>query len=366
MSRFIFSADWHCHPFRIASLDGGQDRLNDGLSAVRQILTAAQERRCPLVFGGDMKHLKGSWPLSALNGLLELFREFQDVPKLLLPGNHDGVAGGMSGLEAFRELPRVTVVTEPAILAFAGWGDGWERPMAYWPHQSNLDGLPAFLQEAKRAKARVLFAHAFLSGSQVGGSGLVLKEGVTLEQFGLSAPKGKVPIFEYGFFGDVHLRQELGKRSTSSVVWYAGSPYAQNWGETEPDKGCLLVDLDSGMVEPIPIQAPRFIVEDLSGNKGKNAALERELIADWRGHFVRLIVGPWADPALLERVREASGARTFEVIVKRAERATERRADLHAAMSQRELLSKYVAARPPAEGLDRKALLAAGERLLLN
>ena len=369
--RFLFTADWHVHPFRECSRDGGQDRLQDGLSAVRQLLQAARDRRCPLVVGGDVKHTPGHWILSVLNGLLALFEEFRAVPKVLIHGNHDGVAGGRSGLEIFRssDVLNCAVLSAPCVTTWGtldgGSGDG--TPVAIWPWQRSLDGLPAFLTQAKKAKARVLFAHAFLSGATVGPAEVRLAKGTSLEQFGLA---GKSPVFSWGLFGDVHKAQALpGNVAGVRGVWYPGSLYSQTWGERETDKGALDVDLDRGVAEIFPIRAPRFIVTDWSDIQDANRYLTANLSApgalfdSWRGNFVRLLVSPRVDGKLLEQVREASGARAFQVIVQRESRV-EQRVDVHAGLDPGELLSRYVQARPPGDGLDPRAILAAGQKLL--
>lgn len=363
MSRFLFVADFHVHPWRECSQDAGADRLADGLSCVRQILTEAQQRHnCCVVFGGDMKQTKGQWSVPVLNGLLGLFREFQDVDVFAISGNHDGTANGRSGLDVFSDQPNVHVFDAPMTDA-APWCAS--DTVAYWPWQSTLDGLPEFLQEAKRVKARVLVAHAFLSGAAVGPDAVRLKSEATLEQFGLA---GKGRCFDWGFFGDIHRQQMLGGKG-QATVWYAGSINCQNWGEREDGKGALFVDLDAGTVEPVPIQAPRFIVTDWSdvrdANKflAANLAKPGALFDSWKGNFVRLLVCPRVDGKLLEQTREASGARAFQVVIQREAR-TERRADVSAAMSHGELLENYVKARPPQDGLSAKAVLDAGRRLL--
>jgi DNA repair exonuclease SbcCD nuclease subunit len=364
MSRIIFTADWHIHPWRECSQDAGADRLADGLYCVRQILAEAQRRNCPVVFGGDMKQIKGQWPVPVLNGIIELLHEHHDVDVFAISGNHDGIVDGRSGLAALNELPNFHLFDVPTVRA-APW-DGAEQ-VAYWPWQPMLDGLPAFLQRAKRAKARVLVAHAFLSGASVGPDFVrVSKAEGTLEQFGLA---GKGRVFQLGLFGDIHKRQKLGASTQAATVWYAGSPSGQNWGERELDKGALLVDLDAETIEPILITAPRFRVVDATTLTAK--ALEgmlyrghsTEFAGDWTGDFVRMLVGPRVDGEVLERIREASKARAFQVVIQREAR-TERRAEVHAAMSHGELLEKYVKARPPEDGLSAKAVLEAGRRLL--
>jgi DNA repair exonuclease SbcCD nuclease subunit len=236
MSKMLFTADWHCHLWKECSQDAGADRLADGLNCVRQILAEAQRRNCPVVFGGDMKQTKGQWQVPVVLGLFELFREYHDVNVFAIPGNHDGTADGRSGLDVFSELSNITVIDKPTVGNAPSGG-----MFAYWPWQPTLDGLPAFLAEAKRVKARVLIAHAFLSGATVGPDYVVPKVGATLEQFGLV---GKGRVFDLALMGDIHSQQILGGGSDEALIIYPGSPYSQNWGDRELTKGAIYVEID--------------------------------------------------------------------------------------------------------------------------
>jgi len=87
----------------------------------------------------------------------------------------------------------------------------------------------------------------------------------------------------------------------------------------------------------------------------------------WEGHFVRLLVGPWAEGTRrrgrLESLREQAKARVFQVIPQRAP-VEVRRASLHAGLPRGDLLGEYLKARP-FEGETRPAMiLEAGRRLL--
>jgi DNA repair exonuclease SbcCD nuclease subunit len=351
--RAIITADLHLHPWRECSKDGGQDRLADGVSALRQMLCYAKERGCDWVHLGDLKHLKGTWHDDAQNALLGVLGEFPNVCKWFLRGNHDGQPGRKeSGLQWLAGLDGVAVIEEPEAHEFAQL-----KGVAWWPWQKSLDGLPAFLKDAKNAKAKVLMAHAFLSGSLLGpGDHRLPGKGATLEQFGLA---GKGRVFDRGFFGDVHKQQTFGVgKSELLSTWYPGSPYGQNWGERETDKGCLFVDTVTGVVERLPVKAPRFVVADwayIQNLAGKGWA---------NGDFVRVLVPVGTSPKAVERLRDLSGARHFEAVpVGVKSKAEQRASEVHAGLPRKEMLARYVAARP-IEGLDPKALLGAGLRLL--
>jgi len=347
----ICIADSHLHPYRECSRDNGQDRLQDGLLAIRQSLEHARHCKCQWISLGDVKHLKGMWNLAALNGMLALMEEYVDVPKLMVHGNHDGLASGSSGLAPFRKYAEV--VESSGIIS----ADAKEKVFV-WPWQLTFDRLQWFMARAKEAAKRsdcILLGHIFIAGSKVGPHELRLGTGVTLEQFGLS---GKNRIFKWAFLGDVHKAQEVAPR-----VLYCGSPYAQNWGELETDKGCLYVDTDKGHVERIRLDAPRFRVVDLTQELPKKRE-DVGRVVDWaHKDFVRLIVDETFKQKELEKIQSVSGARHFQVIIHRQSRSEQRVSDIHAGMDDRKLLESYMETRP-VDGLNAQEVLKAGLALL--
>lgn len=350
------TADWHLHPWRICSHDGGADRLADGIDVGRQILSIARAANLPVVIAGDLKEVRGMWLVPVQNALLALLREFHDIEITVLSGQHDGRADGRSGLDSLRELPNVSVIDHPCI----DTSPDNECMAGYWPYQRDLTEMPAFLQEARAQKATYLFAHAYLQAAIIGPNEIRLKKGHTIDEFGLF---GKDRVFQYGFFGDIHKQQKIGNH-----IWYAGSPYALKSDEQEINKGVFHVQTKNGKVirvDPIPIEGPRFISADWSAVTAINTALPAYLKNDpdvWKGHFVKLLVNPDVDYGMLEGLRESCGTRDFQVIPIRKQK-TERRAEVHAGLPVRELLAKYVAARPPGKELNQKTVLAAGMHL---
>lgn len=362
--RAIVCSDFHLHQYRECSRDGGADRLNDGLQALRQTLVHARERKCYWVCCGDIKHLKGVWPVTVLNGTLAVLEEFDDVTKIILHGNHDGVGSGRGGLFPLGHV--ASVFDEPAFLTL---DEAPHETVAIWPWQPTLEGLPAFLKEARKRDAHILLAHAFLSGARLGPADLRFADkGASLEAFGLA---GARPQFTWALFGDVHKEQSLSTKVAQ--IWYPGSPLATNWGELETDKGCLFVDTEVGTVEQIPVQAPRFRIIDITPwpaqdvaalSMGKRMGKERTCVGDWPGDFVRVLANGHLTESMATRMRDVSSARSFQVIRVQEEDRTEQRVkEYHAGLPVGELIARYVAARPP-DGLDAEAVVAAGKRLL--
>lgn len=346
--KFICTSDTHIHPFRECSRDNGLDRLCDALRALQQTLQIARERQCLWFFLGDLKHVKGLWYQAALNGVIGLMEEYHDVPKVMVAGNHDGpVRDGVTGLAPFVKYARV--IERPSIIPL-------DEPIAVWPYNPDIDILHEFVQKAtQNSDVKILMAHAFLHGSRVGPTGVALRKGFTLEDFGLHKHHR---VFEWGFFGDVHLQQQV-----TSCVFYPGSPLAQNWGELELNKGCLFVDTKKKLVEPIVLTGlPRFRVIE-AGPKDLVRMAAQNMRGWASGDFVKLIVDGSVKQEDVQPLLSNSMARFFQVVARRTPTKVEERAAIHTGMDPRTLLSEYMKIRP-VDGLDAQMVLSAGLRLL--
>ncbi len=73
--------------------------------------------------------------------------------------------------------------------------------------------------------------------------------------------------FDYIALGHFH-----GQTPIASNAWYSGSVEYFNFGEAEDRKGMLLVDLDTGRAEPVPVQ-PKYMIDhpsvDCSGKSSE-------------------------------------------------------------------------------------------------
>lgn len=354
--RFVATADIHLHPFRQCSVDAGRDRLEDGLSALEQTLAAAERHDCPWVFLGDLKHVKSVWYQYALNRAQEIFSKFRAVRKILVHGNHDGTAGGSGLLPLLSETAKVC--DRPEFIKSS------DLTAAVWPHGSNPETLLDFLAKAEKDGYRLLLGHIFMANAVVGTKDTPIVKGASLHEFGLAGAAGRGPTFDWAVLGDVHKQQVVagsGPEHGNATVIYPGSPLAINWGELETDKGVLLVEVGKGpelKVTPIPVKAPRFRVVDLTGSDKPSP----QTVRSWAGDFVRVFVGPQWGRQSIEALRKSADARWFEVVVRRPPKPAETRAEIHAGLSRRELLVRYMHARTP-EIMDPPTLLNVGLKL---
>lgn len=391
ITRLLCSADWHVHPHRLQSQDNGRDRMQDGLSALDQSLSLAQEHDAAWVGCGDFKQPRTIWPQEALNGIRDAFLRYPSVPKLLIPGNHDGLGEWGSGLAPFREL--ALVVEQPSFIDVVGGRPLKDCMLACWPWGSPEEHRARFLDDARACPvAPILLSHGFLAGVFLGPDDVRLPGvGLTLAQFGMA----EQPFaFDAAVFGDIHKGQMLVRGPKQPMRWvpytdvaeptgltndlrsvgpwrgeifYPGSPYQQSWGEVnEWPKGCLLMEPGTGSVRLLSLKSPRYwdlemdvIQLERSGSDGR-----------YRDGFVRLTVpllahdDPGKAAALAERAHERWAPRTFQVSFPRTQAERVLRSDLHAGMSTEQLLTGYIEARPPEEDLPVPFVLEAGRRLV--
>ena len=375
--KFVATSDLHVHPFKIGSANGGLDRLEDGLSVLRQGLELARNERCPWVFCGDLKHPKNVWPQDALNGVLAAFEDNAEIPKLLIPGNHDGLFGKHgSGLAPFRQMPNTMVVDE-------SWAGEWEGlKLAVWPY-----GL-------KRLGSKILLAHLMFRGVALGPTDAHLPgAGSTVDSFRVGE------VFDFAVVGDIHKGQWYGasgkvnrvrswhnyNRDQDLVVdnggfvvrsagkwkgecFYPGSPYQQSWGEVaEWPKGFLLIYDQSGKVEFRTAKSPRFRAVEVPSQANLRGLCELPK-GCWRDDVVRLMI---PDSVLSERgsagmvdvVRALVGARELRAVPRRAERQKGEAVSAHAGMKPEELLEAWTKSHE-LPGVAGDVLLRSGVELL--
>lgn len=352
--KIVVTADVHVHPFKVCSNDNGSDRLNDGLGALRQGLELARTHEATWVMAGDFKQPKTNWPQEALTGSHEILRDYDDVPKIMIAGNHDAEGRGGSGLAPFKDCARVV-----------------ER------EAEEIDGLlcvpfGADLTAVKPNRHLPIVAHAFLQGVFIGPESVRLPgKGVPVENFG---------DFPVAFFGDIHRgqwREPADPKTGRAVRWipyedsgvirqagkwrgeifYPGSPYQQNWGErNDGPKGALVVDLKTGTINLVEFDSPRFIHVELAvpvavGTLNIN-----------QGDFVRIVTddAKWTAAAIEE---QGLTFRSLQIIQRPRQAKSTARSQIHAGMDRDEMLAGYMKTRPVPPGLDPSQVLDAGKRL---
>lgn len=198
------------------------------------ILAAAiQHRQSNVVFLGDFWDIRYRVDVRLFNAVRDELHAWSraGVTLRMLPGNHDQVdIQGRNALEAYGDIPGVTVYTEPQ------WDiDGFWLP--YRKSNAELRGMLARAWETYGGKyPPVLFAHHGLSGAMMNDH-YSNTDGLGLEEF-----TGWRRIL----CGHYHKRQAVG------LLTYIGSPYQTSAGESGQAKGYALFDgLNLEMVDTL-------------------------------------------------------------------------------------------------------------------
>jgi DNA repair exonuclease SbcCD nuclease subunit len=312
------------------------------------------------------------------------FRQFQrlreglaGVPVVLIAGNHDTPRSAETGtiLRLFEDIGVLVASEEAKRFSFPAL----DLSVLAVPHQALAAAERPAMRPEGPERHQVLVIHGEAEGILAHERDVVEYGGahVSAEEIGAEA-------WSYVAWGHYHVRHQVAPRA-----WYAGSlDYVSSniWGELDEErrkgidgKGWLLVDLDTGTVEPRAVSGARRVLDlpslDADGFDAKGIdAWIAERIAEVDGgiggHVVRLVVrncprhvGRELDHAAIRAWKNE--ALHFQLDVRRptADRVTGigapgRRQTLG------ETLRDFLARRPLPSELDREAFVQAGAELL--
>lgn len=205
-----------------------------------QIVRMAQQAPVVVIYGNhdqhpdleSLSHLGGDWPIHVVRR-----SEVLHIP----------TAGGMAhiytipyptkkwlyvGPEAPLSAPEAQATVEAMLgQLLTGWGIAIRERRATHPTDVHL-----------------FLGHVQVRGSSVSGGEVLAGQEIELTRQQLD----DLPI-DYGALGHLHLRQEPANR-----CWYPGSPWRNDFGETDP-KGWHLVEVVNG---PGPLSTPRTCTAD--------------------------------------------------------------------------------------------------------
>ncbi|HET8649582.1 MAG TPA: hypothetical protein VFL95_06055, partial [Gemmatimonadales bacterium] len=232
-----------------------------------------------IVVAGDLFH--SVRPTNA--AIIFAFREFSrlraalpDAPIVLIAGNHDTPRSSETGsiLSLFGDLDVHVATMEAKRFSFPEL----DLSVLAVPHQA-LAGDRSELRPFGTEKHQVMVLHGEVEG--------VFPADRTAAEYGgalLTVGEMAPDAWSYVALGHYHVRHEVAPR-----VWYAGSlEYVSSniWGELKDErergvsgKGWLLVDLESGVVTPQPIELARRVLDlaPLSAEGLTAADLDRQI-----------------------------------------------------------------------------------------
>lgn len=260
--RFLHTADWH-----IGKRLNSFDLLADQQAVFEQIRDVARREHVDaLVIAGDVydRALANEESVEAVNGMIQTLNLTDQLPLLVISGNHDSPVRLGTGSPWFKathyylHTELAQAIDEPVTL-----GDTQFFLLPFWQPfaarqyfaDDSLTTVPlamAAIVQAMQAKfapdkKHVLVAHFFAAGASQTDSETTSKVG------GLDAvPVDLLQVFDYVALGHLHSHHAL----HDEKVRYSGSPLKFSASEAGDEKGVWIVDTTAGTVEWRPLTAP--------------------------------------------------------------------------------------------------------------
>lgn len=332
--KILHTADWH-----VGRTLRGHSRADEHRAVLDEIVAIAERQAVDLVLvAGDQFDRAVPTPESeqiVYDALLRLSRTGARV--VVIAGNHDN----RRRMAAIRPLLELANITSASYVAPPDKGgvvrlatrSGETACIALFPFQSKrgivqaealMTGDPDDHQKeyADRCRAiasalcagftaetvNLVVAHLTVVGAATGGGER------TAHIFDYYVPADIFPLeAHYVALGHIHRPQKIPGRCP---IWYAGSPFALDFGEKHGEHCVLLIEAEAGKpaaVEPIPLKSGRA----LTTLRGGSIQLEQQV--DTTGDdFLRVYVEEPPTPGLAERVRDMF-PNAVDVIVSRPE-----------------------------------------------
>lgn len=329
--KFLVFSDLHSHQHREYGtiLESGiHSRLNDCLNVIIEIADYAHANSVPLVlFGGDVFHTRKWVDTTVLNHTYRAFEYLASKARVvMIAGNHDQYSKDNSvvSIELFRKIPNLTIASDEVVEIKEG-NDTLQ--ISCIPFHENIQDTWIKIQELANPRG-VLLSHAELLAAST-------TKGYQFDM-GLE-PLSIAKLYDLAFIGHIHKFQKLAHN-----VYIPGSPLAHNWGDANDDKGFLLVDSNTKIVQRIVSGAPKFRqVSDVSELNNKD--------------FFRLT----SDRKISStEIQEIKGTTKNLVIFEEADIQKKNRSEIDVTMGYGDMIEKYILARNP--GLDVEKLKKLG------
>ena len=340
--KIFHTADWH-----VGRTLRGHSRADEHRAVLDEIVRIAEEHAVDLVLvAGDQFDRAVPTPESeeiVYDALLRLARTGAQV--VVIAGNHDNPRR----LTAIRPLLELANVTSASHVAPPDRGgvvrlatpSGETACIALFPFQSKrgivkaealMTGDPDDHQKEYSDRCRAI-AKALCAGFEADSVNLVAAHLTvvgaatgggerTAHIFDYYVPADIFPVdAHYVALGHIHRPQKIAGRCP---IWYAGSPFALDFGEKHGEHCVIFVEAEANKpasVEQIPLKSGRA----LTTIRGSTHQLERQV--DTTGDdFLRVYVEEAPTPGLAERVREMFPHAVDVIVVRPEETWTGRKA----------------------------------------
>jgi exonuclease SbcD len=352
--KILHTADWHIgRSIRGRSRHGEQEEV---MAEIAQI--AAEENVDLVLVAGDQFDTSSPPPAAERLVYRTLLQLAEVAPVVMVAGNHDHPRR----LEAVAPLLELGRVTVGAVLARPDEG-GVVRPtegvrVAMIPFlsqrgivtASDLMATGADEQGGKYAdrmtqiieamcagssvdEVNIVVGHLMVHGGEVGGG-----ERAAHTVFDYSVPAQSFPTaLTYVALGHLHRHQRM---PAAAPVWYSGSPMQLDFGETDDQKGVLLVEAGPGIPAKVEFRRLRSgrRLHVLRGTLEQVEAAAAEIDP---ADYVRVILDETARAGLADAVRQVV-PQAVDVIIDPSRRPTPGRHRVRAGRTHTELFEEYL------------------------
>jgi exonuclease SbcD len=268
--RILHSADWHAGKTLYR-----QDRTPDLKFALDQMLELIEAQQVELVVVPGDLYDGFHPPAEASQVLFAFFLELsrRQIPSVLIAGNHDS-SRHWGSLRQLLSLAHVHVFHEPALEAHLSLDlPGGRLALSALPYPNErrlvslLDNhaelgqrhaqyaqrveqlLGALAARTPAADFQILLSHLMMNGAKPGKGERELTLAHTYAVHGQALPAH----YDYIALGHIHRRQPVS--GSTAPAWYCGSPFQMDFGESETEKGVLIVELTPGRAARVEFHA---------------------------------------------------------------------------------------------------------------
>lgn len=187
--------------------------------------------------------------LTAVAPLLDLGR-VRVVSSVVRPDDGGVVEVAGMRVAALPWTSRRSIITADQLMA----KDAFEHNLEFSARMGRV--IEALCEPMTADTVNVLLGHVMVHGAEVVGS-----ERAVHTVFEYSVPTAALPgSLSYVALGHLHRQQRV---PASAPVWYSGSPLQLDFGETEDEKGVLVIEAEPGLpatVNQVPLGSGRRLV----------------------------------------------------------------------------------------------------------
>jgi len=252
--RILVFSDLHLHnwPYGSTLLDGMNSRLLDGFNVMVQIAEYINDHPVDsCVFAGDLFHTHGKIDSAVLKVAYEGMNRISQhlirpCDMYVLVGNHDTSDKTMKIHNLhWMEAMGVNVVDFP----WHNRHNGLPRELSFLPYTEDKEVIKTFFKKAAEKGDTTCFMHQGIAEVPMG-SGFLINEIFTLDM---------IPDeIKHVYTGHYHQHTRVADNAT-----IIGNTMPISWSDEGSTKGFLIVDTETGEIEQIETDAPKFVTYDM-------------------------------------------------------------------------------------------------------